>query len=312
MGGPHAGGPWGGTALDGGFEHGVERAAGPAAGAGGLPVGFAAALATRSLPRFAPGALIAGLNTMLGGEAGVELIPELTRVEQSPGYARVWHRPKVPPRIGVAVAGITLVVEGHDRPAFRFRGVEALEFRSWPAGAHEVTRARAHLRVFEPAPELGADLDLNHDRAAAVSAVAGAAAELVETAAVVWESSGVAVPADELAAALADGAPPVALWIGAVAAPWGGVVTRGLYPLLGAEIEVRTPALSVAAARELALRLASEILETGRPPAEGARIGHGLRSAFRVRYRGAEQGGAPAVVLEEAAPGDLDLAAGAA
>lgn len=301
--------------MDGGFEHAVEGAAGPAAGAGGLPVGFAAALATRTLPRFAPGALIAGLNRMLGGEAGVELIAGLTRVEQSPGGARVWHRPRVPPRIGVAVAGITLVVEGHDRPAFRFRGVEALEFRSWPAGAREIARARAYLRVFEPAPELGADLDLNHDRAAAVSAVAGAAAELVETAAVVWESSGVAVPADELAAALpalADGAPPVALWIGAVAAPWGGVVTRGLYPLLGAEIEVRTPALSVAAARELALGLAAEILETGQPPAEGARIGHGPRSAFRVRYRGAEQGGAPAVVLEEAAPGDLDLAAGAA
>lgn len=301
--------------MDGGFEHAVERAAGPAAGAGGLPVGFAAALATRTLPRFAPGALIAGLNRMLGGEAGVELIPELTRVEQSPGYARVWHRPKVPPRIGVAVAGITLVVEGHDRPAFGFRGVEALEFRSWPAGAREVARARAHLRVFEPAPELGADLDLNHDRAAAVSAVAAAAAELVEAAAVVWESSGVAVPADELAAALpalAGGEPPVALWIATLAGPGGGVLTRGLYPLLGAEIEVRMPALSSAAAQELAYRVATEILETGRPPAEGARIGHGPQSAFRVRYRGAEQGGAPAVVLEEAAPGDLDLAAGAA
>ena len=301
--------------MDGAFGHPVERAAGQAAGSGDLPVGFSALLPTCTLPRLTPGALVAGLNRMLGKDVGVELIPELTRVEQSPGGARVWHRPKVPPRVGVAAAGIALVVEGHDRPAFSSRGVEALEFRSWPAGAREVARARGHLRDTEPAPELGADLDLNHDRAAAVSAVAAAATELVETAAVVWEASGVAVPAEELAAALpalAAGEPPVALWVATATGPGGGVLTRGLYPLLGAEIEVRMPALSAAAARELALRMANEILETGRPPAEGARIGQRAGAAFRVRYRGAEGGGAPAVVLDEVAPSDLHLAAGAA
>lgn len=302
--------------MDGSFEEPGDRATAQPARNGGLKAGFSALLPMRPLPRFSPGELVTVLNRILGpAGAGAELVPRLTRFEQSPGGARVWHRPKVPPRVGVDVAGITLVVEGRDRPACGLADAGALDFRSWPAGARDVARARAHVRVFEAEPALAAELDLNHDRAAALTALAVAVAELVQPAGIVWEPSGVAVPVAELTAALPAlmaAEAPVALWVGVAAKPWGGVVTRGLYPLLGAEIEVRAPALSQAAAGRVAMGLAAEILESGRPPSEGARIEQGRGIGFLVRYRGAEDGGAPAVVLEEARPDTSARAAGAA
>lgn len=282
----------------------------------GAQAGFAAVLTMRALPRFTPAELLTALNRILAkAGSSAELDPGLTRFEENAGTDRVWRRPQVPPRVGVVVAGVTLVIEGHDRPPFGVDEAGALEFRSWPAGARDIARARAHVRIFEAEPAIGADLDANHDRAAAVTAVAAAAAELAAPAGIVWEASGVAVPAGELVAALPAlmaGEPPVALWIGTGAEPWGGVATRGLYPLLGGEVEVRPAGLSQEMAGRVAMGVAAEILETGVPPAEGAQIAHGPRAVFYVRYRGAEDGGAPAIVLDQAPPGATDLAAGAA
>lgn len=303
--------------MDGALERAIEDRAGAASQPTQAQPAFAAILPLRGLPRFTPRELIAALNRIFGQEgAGVELVPELTQVEQSPGGARVWHRPKVPPRIGVRVAGITVVVEGQDRPAFGPRDAQALDFRSWPTSAREIGRARAHVRVAEAEPALAADLDLNHDRAAALTAVAAAAAEVVEAAGIVWESSGVAVPADELAAGVRDliaGYAPLALWIGARHTPRGSVATRGLYPLLGAEIEVRAPGLAPDAARRVALDVAADIVDGGRPPAEGAEIASDRRTAsgpsepsgprLCVRYGDAEDGELPAVILEERSGG---------
>lgn len=291
-------------------------AARPAPG-GGAALTFAATLPMRSLPRFTPGELVAALNRILH-QAGTmaELVPELTRFEQSPGAARVWHRPKSPPRIGVGVAGVTVVVEGQDRPAFAAREIEALDSRSWPDGIRRLGRAHAHVRVAEAGPGGGAELDHNHDRAAALTAVAAAVAELATPAGVVWESAGTVLPPERLAEAmeaLARGAPPLALWLGAGARGSGAVETRGLYPLLGAEIEVAACGLVEDTACAMALALAAEILEEGRPPAEGARLDCGRRGTLRVRYRGAGADGAPpAVVLEQPRGPALPYQAGAA
>lgn len=278
---------------------------------------FAATLPMRSLPRFTPAELVAALNRALQ-DAGTTaaIVPELTRFEQSPGAARVWHRPKMPPRIGVDVAGITVVVEGQDRPAFAARESAALDFRSWPEGMGRIRRARAHVRVAEAGPGGGTDLDHNHDRAATLTAVAAAVAELAEPVAVVWDSAAIVLPPGSLAealATLAEGTAPVALWIGAGARASGAVETRGLYPLLGAEIEVAPCGLGEDAARATALALATEILEQGRPPAEGSELRCGRRGALCVRYRGAGADGAPpAVVLEEPRGPALPYRAGAA
>jgi hypothetical protein len=276
------------------------------------------------LPRFSGLELLAAVNEILKA-AGVAatLESELTTFEQSPGDARVWNRPKAPPRIGLSVNGVTMLVEGHDRPAFRPTELARLDIRPWPEGKARISRARSHVEITEVDAKGGSDLDHNYDRAAAVTLVAAAVAGLAGAAAVVWHASGRAVAAEQLAplvAALATGQAPVPLWLGCVARPAGarGVATRGLYPLLGAEIEVALWNLPVDTAFEVALELAAEILITGKPPADGARLGYDRTNEFGVQYRmGGHAGAVPAVVLTQitesvAAPVGATLVAGAA
>ncbi|MHA1528364.1 MAG: hypothetical protein ACTSVG_05055 [Alphaproteobacteria bacterium] len=285
---------------------------------------FAATLPLNVLPRFTGVELLAAVNEMLK-DAGVTatLEPELTIFEESPGDARVWNRPKAPPRIGLNVNGVTMLVEGRDRPAFRPSDVARLDIRLWPEGRALISRTRTHVEITEVEARGGADLDHNYDRAAAVTVVAAAVAGLTEAAAVVWYASRRAVPAEQLAplvAALATGQAPVPLWLGCVARPAGarGVATRGLYALFGAEIEVASRNLPVDAAFEVAQELAAEIFHAGAPPEEGARLGYDRTTEFGVRYRsGSHAGAVPAVVLTQItesarAPARAQLAAGAA
>ncbi|MCH8953528.1 MAG: hypothetical protein IID49_15605 [Proteobacteria bacterium] len=266
---------------------------------------FGATLPMTALPRFSGLELLAAVNKILQG-AGVTatLEPELTTFDASPGE-RVWNRPKAPPRIGLSVNGVTILVEGHDRPAFRPSELARLDIRSWPEGRARVSRARCHVEITEVDVKSGADLDHNYDRAAAVTVVAAAVAGLAGAAAVVWHASRRAVAGEELAplvAALAAGQAPVPLWLGCVARPAGarGVATRGLYALLGAEIEIASRNLPVEAAFEVAQELAAEIFRTGGPPEEGARLGYDRTTEFGVRYRsGSHAGAVPAVVLTQ-------------
>ncbi len=267
---------------------------------------FAATLPLRALPRFSGVELLVAVNEILK-DTGVTatLDPELTTFEQSPDDARVWNRPKAPPRIGLTVNGVTMLVEGRDRPAFSSSDLARLDIWSWPEGRARIARARTHVEIAEVQAADGSDLDHNYDRAAAVTVVAAAVAGLAGAAAVVWHASRRAVPAEQLAplvAALAKGQAPVPLWLGCVARPAGarGVATRGLYPLLGAEIEVASRGLPVDAAFEVALELAVEIFRTGRPPADGAQLGYDRDAEFSVRHRaGGHPGAVPAVVLTQ-------------
>jgi hypothetical protein len=130
-------------------------------------------------------------------------------------------------------------------------------------------------------------------------------AGLVEAAAVIWHASRRAVPGEQLAtmvAALAQGRAPVLLWLGRLSQPARarGVVTRGLFPLLGAEIEVEVRDLPPDAAFEIARDMAEEVLRSGEPPEDGARLGYDRTTEFGVRYRANGHAGAvPAVVLSQ-------------
>jgi hypothetical protein len=289
---------------------------------------FGATLPLTALPRFSGLELLAAVNDLLKG-AGVTatLEPELTTFDQKPEDARVWNRPKAPPRIGLTVNGVTILVEGHDRPAFRPSELARLDIRSWPEGRARVSRTRTHVEITEVDAKSGSDLDHNYDRAAAVTVVAAAVARLAEAAAVVWHASRRAVAGKQLAplvAALAAGQAPVPLWMGCVGRPAGarGVATRGLYALLGAEIEIASRDMPVDTAFEVALELAAEIFRTGEPPAEGARLGYDRITEFGVRYRRHGHAGAvPALVLTQVtdpagvpvrAPVGVELVAGAA
>jgi hypothetical protein len=267
---------------------------------------FGATLPLGALPRFSGVELLAAVNKILK-DTGVAatLEPELTTVDESPDDARVWNRPKAPPRIGLTVNGVTMLIEGRDRPAFSPSDLARLDIRSWLEGRARISRARTHVEITEVQASGGSDLDHNYDRAAAVTVVAAAVAGLPNAVAVVWHASRRAVPAEQLAplvAALAKGQAPVPLWLGCVARPEGatGAATRGLYPLHGAEIEVAAPGLPGNLAFEVALELAAEIFRTGKPPAEGARLGYDRTTEFGVRYRTDGPAGAvPAVVLTQ-------------
>ncbi len=266
---------------------------------------FGATLPLGALPRFSGVELLAAVNKILK-DTGVAatLEPELTTVDESPDDARVWNRPKAPPRIGLTVNGVTMLIEGRDRPAFSPSDLARLDIRSWLEGRARISRARTHVEITEVQASGGSDLDHNYDRAAAVTVVAAAVAGLPNAVAVVWHASRRAVPAEQLAplvAALAKGQAPVPLWLGCVP-PAGakGAATRGLYPLHGAEIEVTAPGLPGNLAFEVALELAAEIFRTGKPPAEGARLGYDRTTEFGVRYRTDGPAGAvPAVVLTQ-------------
>ncbi len=289
---------------------------------------FGATLPLGALPRFSGVELLVAVNEILKGTGVMATLePELTTFDESPEDARVWNRPKAPPRIGLTVNGVTVLIEGHDRPAFGPSDLARLDFRSWLEGPALISRARTYVEITEVQATGGPDLDHNYDRAAAVTVVVAAVAGLPNAVAVVWHASRRAVPAEQLAplvAALAKGQAPVPLWLGCVARPAGatGAATRGLYPLLGAEIEVAAPDLAVNLAFEVALDLAAEIFRTGEPPADGARLGYDRTTEFGVRYRtDGHPGAVPAVVLSQITPpvgasaGALDgmkLTAGAA
>jgi len=288
---------------------------------------FAATLPLQALPCFSGVELLAAANEILNGTgATATLDPDRTTFDESCTDARVWNRPKAPLRIGLTVNGVAMQVEGRDRPAFRPPDLARLDIRSWPEGRARISRARTHIEITEVRAVSGSDLDHNYDRAAAVTVAAAAVAGLVEAAAVVWYPSRRAVPAEQLASlvvALAAGQAPVALWLGCVSRPAGtrgarGAVTRGLYPLLGAEIEIASPDLPGDTAFEVALELAAEMLRTGKPPEDGARLGYDRTTEFGVGYRRHGHAGAvPAVVLTQltepaVASSGVRLTAGAA
>ena len=60
---------------------------------------FGATLPSKLLPRFSGLELLAAVNKIVRG-AGVTVVlePDLTTFEQSAEEARVWNRPKAPPR----------------------------------------------------------------------------------------------------------------------------------------------------------------------------------------------------------------------
>jgi len=267
---------------------------------------FGAKLPLTALPRFSGVELLVAVNEILKGTGVMATLEsELTTFDESPDDARVWNRPKAPPRIGLTVNGVTILIEGRDRPAFSASELSRLDVRSWLEGRARISRTRTHVEITEVQATGGSDLDHNYDCAAAVTVVAAAVAGLAEAAAVIWNASRRAVPVEQLAAmvaALAQGQAPMPLWLGCVARPAGarGVATLGLFPLLGAEIEVASQDMSVDTAFGVALELAEEVLRSGEPPENGALLGYDRTTEFGVRYRAnGHAGAAPAMVLSQ-------------
>jgi hypothetical protein len=278
---------------------------------------FAATLPLKALPRFSCAELLAAVCERLEGTGVTAMLdPELTTFEEQADEARVWNRSKALPRAGLVVNGVAMLVVGHDRAGLSAADLAQLDIRLWPEARARIMRARAHVEIAEVRAVAGSDLDHNYDRAAAVTIVAAAVAGLADAVALVWRPSGCAVPAKQLAplvAALKQGQTPMPLWLGRVERP-RGAMTRGFYPLLGAEIEIASPELPGDTAFKVALDLVAEILRSGEPPAHGAWLDYDENTEFSVRHRaGSHGGGVPTVVLIHAAqPVEPDVSAGVA
>jgi hypothetical protein len=258
-----------------------------------LRPGHTASLLMKTLPRFAPQDLHHEVFKIIAGSgAEVEIEPSLTTFDAGPGAGGIWSRAAPPPIVGLTVNGVTVVASGYDRPAFTSREIAALDMVDWPSGHAAVGRCRACVEIAEVGARISPDSDQNHDRALAVTIVALAAARLVEVEGIAWHASHRAVTAAglrEIGAGIAEGIAPVSLWIGLErmveeAGHGAGVVTRGLYPLLGAEIEVGQSGFPKSVAFDIALQLAERILTDGRMPEHASRMGFGPGRDFVVRH----------------------------
>lgn len=254
--------------------------------------GHVATLPMKALPRFTPQDLQYEVWKMIETSGvEVEIVPSLTTTDCLPANSGVWSRAARPPVVGLNLNGVIVAVTGYDRPAYAADEIARLDESCWPRARAEIGRCRAHVEVAEVRARISQDLDENHDRALAVTIVAVAVSRLVEVEGIVWHASRCCLPLSGVARIAADldkDVAPVELWIGLDRFRYddgqAGVSTRGLFQLLGAEIEVGQTGFPNEVAFDIALDLAERIVADGALPEHGARLSFGLGRDFVVRH----------------------------
>ncbi|MEM6973117.1 MAG: hypothetical protein AAF577_09955 [Pseudomonadota bacterium] len=151
----------------------------------------------------------------------------------------------------------------------------------WPAGVGEIGRHRAWVEICD----LGfmrdrgvAKLDDAFNRAAAVTAAASAVAAATNPLAVMWYPAKNALPVEafeEQVSEVVSGRAPLAMWLRYLHIRPGeeglneGIVTKGLAPFCGHEIEVLPSTLSRQEARATAFEFARLVVDRGTEPRTG-------------------------------------------
>lgn len=172
----------------------------------------------------------------------------------------------------------------------------------WEWIGRDVKRHKAHVAIYEfgfEGREQPAGPDAAFNRAAAVTSVAAALGEELGALAVCWHTASNALRPDGLASAREDivkGRAPVDLWMRVyrtMANPGEhpGVITSGLNPFIGHEIEVTPSATDVLIAQNFVRWLAVDIVDRGRPIADGEAIRMDDETAARPER--AEERGQP-------------------
>lgn len=267
---------------------------------------FAATLPVKVPPRFGAMELLAAVCDLLDGTGVTATIdPELTAIEEDVGGSRFFGRPRAAPRIALNVNSVTVTVTGHDKPGLSPAELDRLDFGDWANGKERMARSRAHLILRELDGGASADLDLNYDRATALTVVATAINRLIGTIGMVWHTSDQVMSGElmpQMFKDLLDGTAPVQVWIARLPLPNGakGVATRGFYSLLGAEIAVLSKQLSLSESGQAANVLAAEILRSGEAPSHGEKLHYDGGVRFVVEHRAVGiDGSVPVVVLAD-------------
>ena len=253
---------------------------------------FAAVLPLARTVSVSPEQILAAILERLegtGAGAALMIVPEA--IDKKPGFSFLPSSQNTDPPVIVNVNGIPLVIRVKSGKSYN---KEALKRRVdpeiWGDGVKRLSKQKAHVTIFEPAPGHTADFDLCYDRAVAVTVTAAAIASLTEPLGILWHPAGTALPDAEIDLSLerlAGMVAPVHLWtrwreIPVENGAEPGVVSRGLYPLLGREIEILPSSLSFDSAVDFVRKLSELILASGRMPPHGARIEVSGGHAFTV------------------------------
>lgn len=153
----------------------------------------------------------------------------------------------------------------------------------WEWSGREIKRHQAHVAIYEfgfEGEEQPEGIDAAYNRAAAVTSVAAALGEEMGALAVCWHAASNALRPDGLATArdnIVKGRAPIDLWMRiyrTLANPGEhpGVITSGLNPFIGHEIEVTQSATDVLVAQNFVRWLAEEVVDRGREIVEGEAV----------------------------------------
>lgn len=165
---------------------------------------------------------------------------------------------------------------------------------TWPDGLDGMRGHRAAIEIYDLGlmkGSVGPVLDVAFNRAVAVTVAAAAMAQIVPPLGLLWHPARGALPPaafrDQIGRVI-QGAAPLELWM-----RWyylrpepgerPGVITRGLMPFVGREIEVRPSGHDEADALTLTFAFASLLIDHGANVVTGATVSPTPRLAARVR-----------------------------
>jgi hypothetical protein len=183
-------------------------------------------------------------------------------------------------------------VTGHDRAAFEAEDLVRLDVNGWPGGRAEIVRCIGHVEVSEIRAATDREVHSGFDRATVVTLVATAVSHLVDCVGVVWHASLVSLRSSDMpviASNLTAGQPPASLWLGA--SPFAerdgqpaGVMTRGLYPVLGGEIGIGDTRMPRSVSIEIVMGLARQIIMCDSLPVQDIRVTVGGGQTYHLGH----------------------------
>lgn len=229
-----------------------------------------------------------------------EITPVLDGLQREPALVRL-RRPEpehqlVALRLGGVGVAITLA-------PVRIRDVDGLATffspSDWERVGRDVKRHKAHVAIYDygfddPGDAAGGaprdNRDAAFDRAAAVTTAAAALASELEPLAIAWHAASVALRPEGLRTAreeLMRDRAPLDLWTryyrtDALPGENPGIITSGLLPFVGHEIEVASSTVDIRIAQNFARRVARDLLDRGLELAEGAVLKTDDETAARV------------------------------
>ena len=230
-----------------------------------------------------------------GGEAREhEINGVLDGLQREPGLVQIRKPEPEHQLIALWLGGVGVAIT---LAPVRIKDVDGLATyfapHDWDEIGRQVKRHKAHVVLYDfgfEGDEQPTGRDAAFNRAAAVTSAAAALGEELEALAVAWHASSTALKPEGLKTAreeLVRGHAPLDLWTRyyrteALPGEHSGVVTSGLQPFVGHEIEIPSSPTDVRTSQNFARQLASDLLDRGLEMRDGDVVKDGGEAAARV------------------------------